>query len=871
MKKFNDAYIEYVNENIFDKLFGRKKTNSDEDKKSNGPLGLFGWLFGTGDDEEDKIQTAMKKLAENKEKEIAKQMNDLKKAKESAFIEKMNAKQGAALNQMKLKNQAKINNYNAVKDACKRQSEFWKGNTSIYTAEELASSLKDLDEQYNAAAGVGDDEDVNEKISRLMMATCVDKDGNFRNIEDIKKLMDSADSDDPNIKELKELRKKHAEDINKAIENGSFSDIVQKTIAHQSKIDAVKNSKEENEKLKKEYEEKQKLIKEYEEKKELDDKNNKKFTEAEKNYNELKKDDSDGWKGTGLKLNSDGKIVATKGSIKTIIEKAYNQANEDADGENKGDEVNKILKDKLKTYGIELSDESIDSITLTLQGGNNNFSLDNIKGLDNDSIDSIINDVNTYANNEVEEIRKKYEDTKTAKEASQQELNDEKYKDVSKISPEDKAKIEQNIELATKNIDETDKIIKEYNNNLEAIKIRSEECKKMSDNKRSELDSELQKHIKQYDDLSPGELFNEDGKRGYYDDKGEFHERPKGKDSEETNKLVDKYLEDAKSNLMLKKDSDLNDIVSVTKQDDGKYTVKINGKEMTDVSAEEAAKYEAARRSVKSTWKTEIKKQRGEVLDAIKNSDNMDELKEKAKENPGLQKLIDAIENDDTDVIDKYKESFKREGEYGKDLDIIQQIKDKKTEEPQGDEPQGDEDDDSDVDNDINVDDEDEDEIADKEKELEKKKKEKDKKYDRWEELEGKEESELSDEEKDEKERLYDEIDEISKEIDDLDKEIKDLKKEDDDTEEENDNDEETGKPKRRIKKLPSKRKGFYKYIVYDSNGKLKKTDDGKPMRASKQDWIANKKAWAKYRKNKSNNNENLSLSGFIKNKLILR
>ena len=83
-----------------------------------------------------------------------------------------------------------------------------------------------------------------------------------------------------------------------------------------------------------------------------------------------------------------------------------------------------------------------------------------------------------------------------------------------------------------------------------------------------------------------------------------------------------------------------------------------------------------------------------------------------------------------------------------------------------------------------------------------------------------------------------------------------------------NDKEDADGKPKspkRKIKKVPSKIKGRSKYVVYNSDGKRQKTSDGKDVTVSKDEWLANKNAWGKYKKrlakweNSSSHDESLS------------
>ena len=82
-------------------------------------------------------------------------------------------------------------------------------------------------------------------------------------------------------------------------------------------------------------------------------------------------------------------------------------------------------------------------------------------------------------------------------------------------------------------------------------------------------------------------------------------------------------------------------------------------------------------------------------------------------------------------------------------------------------------------------------------------------------------------------------------------------------------------KPKRKIKKVRGKRKGTFRFYVYDANGGRKTGDDGKPLRSNEDDWRANQRAWAKYGKrvikwNKNNPNNKIteSITSFLKNNI---
>lgn len=100
----------------------------------------------------------------------------------------------------------------------------------------------------------------------------------------------------------------------------------------------------------------------------------------------------------------------------------------------------------------------------------------------------------------------------------------------------------------------------------------------------------------------------------------------------------------------------------------------------------------------------------------------------------------------------------------------------------------------------------------------------------------------------------------------------------DNDDEESNEDDkiskDENGKPKppkRKIKKVRGKRKGTFRYYVYNANGGRRKDENGKPLRSNKEDWQANMKAWSKYRARldkwkKDHPNESLSI--FLQNNL---
>lgn len=86
------------------------------------------------------------------------------------------------------------------------------------------------------------------------------------------------------------------------------------------------------------------------------------------------------------------------------------------------------------------------------------------------------------------------------------------------------------------------------------------------------------------------------------------------------------------------------------------------------------------------------------------------------------------------------------------------------------------------------------------------------------------------------------------------------------------DSDDENGKPKppkRKIKKVPSKRKGFYKYVY--------KSEEGKKLTTSKEDWRKNKAAWARYnrrlakwQKEQAGQQNSSWISDYLKGKLVV-
>lgn len=86
------------------------------------------------------------------------------------------------------------------------------------------------------------------------------------------------------------------------------------------------------------------------------------------------------------------------------------------------------------------------------------------------------------------------------------------------------------------------------------------------------------------------------------------------------------------------------------------------------------------------------------------------------------------------------------------------------------------------------------------------------------------------------------------------------------------DSDDEDGKPKppkRKIKKVPSKKKGFYKYVY--------KSEEGKKLTTSKEDWRKNKAAWARYKrrlakwqKEHAGQQNSSWISDYLKGKLVV-
>lgn len=854
MEKFTVKYQENINEgfldrfNIFKKKDNDKKDNDSEKKKSGISLiftSLFGGILGGSTE----LQKHRAELKAKKREEIDKMKSALNAQKLKLKKQELNTKQATELQQLRLRNQEKIDNCKAAEESLKRQALYF-GKTDIkFTSDELAAIISSQSKEASNANGTND-EDLDDKFSRLLQASLYDEStDSFRDQETIEKMLSDDNCDNEYIKQLKNLYKDNKDElINKVRKEKNLMDACSDAINTVSILKTSQTTVDEHKDEIKKIESQLSQLNEYNAKiKELNGKIDESNDAEEKKKTML----NDGWNGIPITEKDDvsAENISKEQKINILnnIKKEIDEAGVDFSNltsSEKKEKYNEFRQNICAKYGLQevMTDDALESLRM----GDKDITSDSVGNFDInlDKVGEAIADkANKYKTEVIEKANNlaKYKEDKKSVE--------ETYKDVKDLKTED---LEAAKTTLSENIKKHESEIRKHEDQTESLKEMCKEAQSKTADLEKDKDDELQNEVRKMpDDLSAGETFNENGKRGYYDENGEFHERPKVNDNNEDDvKKLEKYLGAAKSTFIKQDPLDMCNVKSI-KKDGDTYVVELEpGGTKTGLSAAEAAKYEYVRKKAKTTWKTESEKIKKKMIDDIVACNDETDMEKLAKDSPEYKELLDAIKNDDEGVLGEYEKAFKNykgtNGEYGKKFSLIKHLKDNDFDDNLSD---------------INIDDEDTDdskddeerfnEIADKIDKLEKKK----------------ENDELSDEEKDELKRLKDEADEIFKNNE---------KNRDDGDDGENDGEndgeekDDTGKPKRFIKKQKGKRKGSYRYVVYDANGKPKKDKNGKPELASKDDWRSNMRAWRRYKK-KTNNTQNesyISLKSYILNNM---
>ena len=215
MKMYN-SLTNHLNNNVnegfdgFAKLFGSIGS-------------IFGILSG---EKENPITAELKKQMADRKKANETRLKDLKKSKEAAMLEKLRASAKAKERQLDLRNQDKINRYNALSQKFKRQGDVLSKTFSRFSDSELDAMEKRMESDYDALAGQTIPEGI-EKARNIMIRILRDENGNLReNIQDYVK-----GEGKELFQELNDSLGTHFDDITKAMKDPAFKEVIDQWVS----------------------------------------------------------------------------------------------------------------------------------------------------------------------------------------------------------------------------------------------------------------------------------------------------------------------------------------------------------------------------------------------------------------------------------------------------------------------------------------------------------------------------------------------------------------------------------------------------------------------------------------------------------------
>lgn len=676
MHNFSDLYNNYIFE------------GEDSEKKPTSIWGFIGAFFRKPENKntgQDKVQDAMARLFEEKQKKIEEMRKKLLDSKENAFIAKLEAKQALQLGQMDLKNKRKIEANNLLKDKLKKQAAYYKKTNIVLSEREMNNAMAYMETQYKDVNS-NMEELPEEKAKRLAYSCAFNSvTGEFRKPADIQKIMDAVTSGNTSefqtlgidedtqgyFEELSKLSETHKDDVKKAMESGVLGDILDNVAEREATITTNEKLIKEKESQKAKREEVKAALSEYE--------NAKKTLDENKEAQENAKSAATEFRSSGLGEKAltetdlgDGKKGFTIKSVKPediedkdlngVIRKCITAAQSGIDGndDKAAEKYREELEKQLRNNNIRLSGELIDNITTNIKPSApptdiEKFDIaasslhgDKKPGEINELLNGIKKSVAEKVNSDAAKLKNDY-DTATSKVVKANEAID----DIKANIETQAGKKDNNDQLVnpgfaglkeaiasdtTENfknennrmIDELGEEAKACKGKIDAINAKNEaaksyarEMQKASENMKT--DPDLQAAASKHDDLVPGEEYkkNENGEmeRGYYDEKNNWQARPDFDGDNKNTVEMEDYQKKCKAAMMTKKPGK----VDITKKDD-KYTVKITnskGEEITleDQTAEQAGKYEALKKSYRGAWKIEQEKQIKDVAEKLKDAD----------------------------------------------------------------------------------------------------------------------------------------------------------------------------------------------------------------------------------------------------------
>lgn len=591
-------------------------------------FGSIGSLFGVlGSANENPITTELKKQMADRKKANETRLNDLKKSKENAALEKMRASFKAKERQLDLRNQDKVNRYNALSQKFKRQGDVLGKTFSRFSNDELDAMERRMEFDYDALAGQSIPEGI-EKAKNIMIRILRDDDGNIReNVHDYIK-----DEGKELFNELNDSLGTHFDDITKAMKDPAFKEVIDHWVSDSVDKTQLRKDKDDFEEEKASYNGKKEVVSKM---KELNDA----AEELEKSlvkFNEL---------------NFDDDVSTNKDKLKTFITKEVNKL------EGNADVKIDAIKKKLESVGI--SGDVINDIvgnTADLEKY-----LETISNMDDDKFNNIVSEIKDKKDNLTEQFNSMpYPKNPDHEGNNNMDTDIRSIYDTYKEMDEDERKICGEDEIATKKFEENlNKKINEIDDEIKKMETSEENRKKAAQMVHKEAKSqsvytEFKNDIdKKVSELGPGESYDKDGNRGYIDYTKEPPKFVKMKDVEDR----EQYQKDAQKALTLAP-IPTEETIKITKKGDKYYMIE--GDEETEISKEEAKE-----QLIKNT---SITNQRTDILSA--KTSIKDKIISMSKD-----KSPEEVEKMFNEMSDYEKEAFKRAlndpKEFFKDADEV--------------------------------------------------------------------------------------------------------------------------------------------------------------------------------------------------------
>lgn len=638
--EINDRVDEGKIGDWFKSFFGKK--GNEEKKGIFGMLGSIASMFSP-ENSENKLWQKYKDIEEKKLADEKTRLRDELKAEDEREIARLEAEYETNKTQLDLASQRRVEAYQATKrqleDVKKREIAARKNKTALlYTREQNQARLDAI-----RNAGLDSDEGENPLRDMAELATIIlcDKDGNPRSQEDIKAIMDKPEdqlsSEEKElrgqIQEYNEIAKAHEEDLITAMSSSSFEKLVKnnlgKTLTDKDADTQLENAK----KAKADYEaevEKAKKVRDFLKEQE---KSGKVVEDAQKEVEKFTSKESNPWAGEGV--TEDGKFNPLKPEA---FKQAMVDMASDLDKFKKEDGSFDIGAYKKAMEDMGIPSETIDAFGEEIDGlwkPDSTKISEALNSLSDDQISEAAKKVAESKSKELADKKAAVADAKALAEESKSKKVDPEMQDLideyNGLSDEDKARLDPESEAGKKykediegNVTKAEKAVEDNKKVKKANKdARDRALAAKQSRKDAKMDPNLEDKVSdETSGIEAGEIKNEDGEVGFFNEKGKWVPKPSPNDTDEEK---DEYIKKRDHHLLSADPEEMDlykdDIESVKLNDDGKtYTITYKDKDKepkTDASLDEAAKAKASQISRAKAKKGMIKRKQ-EVFDKVK-------------------------------------------------------------------------------------------------------------------------------------------------------------------------------------------------------------------------------------------------------------